>query len=657
MSCPGKAMGCGRAAARAMIVGLPIAALLITALPAAAAEGPSGYRWRHEPGRHLALLGERGALWQLNFKKEEGRPYFHPVAATDGTVLTWHQPSDHLWHRALWFSWKLIDGLNYWNEDPKTGKLQGLSDVVDVKVVRTDERGAQVVMRLDYHPPDRPTVLEETRTLTITSPDAEGTYRIDWHQRFTASPRQEVVLDRTPPKEAPWGGYGGLSYRAAQDITDVILTDSQGRLNQQVHGQNARWVDASGIFDTGVFNTATQSAAGVTIFDHPSNPRHPTPWYVSYDTKKGHPFIYTNPALLFNEPLTLPAGESLELYYRVLIHPGRADAEKLGEEFQRFAATSFAVGDQSDDEPDDQPDNKTDDVSDGRPSFWLDVVSGEPLRYANVVDDLAGVRVIYLGESHRLERHHDIQAQIVADLANRGVPLVLGIEQLESFQQPVLDKYNRGEIDFDELAEATEWDRRWSNYRQYRPVLEAARKAGAPVLALNARSETIRQVARGGGIAKLDPEIRKELPDDVQTDDPLYEKLLNIYMMVHISTTPERLRPMVEAQIARDEMMASVLCTFLKSEEGQKRTAVVLCGAGHVEYGLGTPGRVRRRMPGVKDRIVLLSQSGDVELTPEEQAMAREIHVSHEQLRALNRTVADYLHVTSLKPELKGQEK
>ncbi len=285
---------------------------------------------------------------------------------------------------------------------------------------------------------------------------------------------------------------------------------------------------------------------------------------------------------------------------------------------------------------------------DGRPSFWIDLYRGEPVAYEDMLDDLAGARVIYLGECHDLERHHDIQTRIIADLGQRSLPLVLGLEQMEFFQQSSLDRYNKGEISFDQLAEETRWSKRWRNYRQYRSVLEAACKFGAPILALNARSETIRQIARSGGLDKINHQARRELPADIRLGDPLYEKLLNLRMMVHVCASPERLRPMVEAQIARDEAMASVLCSFLKSEQGKNRTAVVLCGSGHVAYGLGTATRVRRRLPGARDRIILLSESGDAKLSPEQRAMAREINITHEQLRAINRPIADYIHVKSL---------
>ena len=286
----------------------------------------------------------------------------------------------------------------------------------------------------------------------------------------------------------------------------------------------------------------------------------------------------------------------------------------------------------------------------GRVGLWIDLYRGEPVTYQQMLADLAGVRVIYLGERHRLQRHHGLQAKIIADLAAREVPLVLGLEQMESVYQPQLDRFNKGQLDFDQLAKATNWPDHWHGYRQYRPLLEAAHKAGAPVLALNAKAGTIRQVFRSGGIEKLDPQLRKELPEEIQTDDPLYERLLKLHMMVHATATPKRLRPMIEAQIARDEAMAAALCSFLKSKAGRGRTAIVVCGAGHVVYGLGTAGRVRRRLPGLKQRVILLSESGDVELTPAERAMSRDINITHGQLRTIGRPVGDYLHATSLRP-------
>ena len=268
--------------------------------------------------------------------------------------------------------------------------------------------------------------------------------------------------------------------------------------------------------------------------------------------------------------------------------------------------------------------------------------------YEDILEDLSKVRVVYLGECHTLQRHHTIQTQIITDLAKRNVPLVLAIEQMESFQQPVLNQFYQGKINFDQLAETTEWSKRWRNFEQYKPALEAARQFGTPILALNARAETIRQIAQKG-IDKLDPQTRKLLPAYINLDDPTYEKHLNSVMMVMADVTHERLHRMFEAQVARDEMMASVLSSFLQAEQGRNRTAIVLCGTGHISYGMGIPSRVRRMLPSIKDRIILLSESDDAELSPEQKAMAREITITHKQLRDINKPIADYLHATNLK--------
>jgi hypothetical protein len=112
---------------------------------------------------------------------------------------------------------------------------------------------------------------------------------------------------------------------------------------------------------------------------------------------------------------------------------------------------------------------------------------------------------------------------------------------------------------------------------------------------------------------------------------------------------PTQLGAAFEAQVARDETMAERLAQFLASPAGRDRTALVVCGRGHCEYGLGTPARVSRRVPGIGQRIVLLSESGDLRLSEQERQQSRQIEVSHEFLRELGRSLGVYFHLTSLK--------
>lgn len=285
-----------------------------------------------------------------------------------------------------------------------------------------------------------------------------------------------------------------------------------------------------------------------------------------------------------------------------------------------------------------------------RHSLWVDAATGEPTTVCDVAADAAKVRVVYLGERHTVERHHGLQEQLFREMAQRSKRLALGLEQMESAHQPALDRFNAGQITFDQLAEEAQWAKQWTNFAQYRPVLEAARKAKAPVIALGAPAELIRQVGKQG-VAKLDAEQRKKLPADMTLDDPPYERLLGLQLQVHMAAKPDRMRAMIDAQIARDECMAQTVVDFLKSDAGRDRTLVVLCGSGHAAFGLGMPERVRRRMKGIEDLIVLFSESGDVKLSAGEKAVSRAVEINHGQLRKAGLPLADYLHVITPKPK------
>ncbi|MFP4055748.1 MAG: PmoA family protein [Candidatus Brocadiia bacterium] len=304
---------------------------LALAAAARAGEDAASYRWKHEEGKALTLLREDETLWALHYARDAGKPYFHPLCLADGMALTWLRPPDHIWHRALWFSWKFINKLNYWEEN-KEGLSPGRNRVVDATIETGPQGSAAIVLRIHYHPPGKPPVLEERRHIAVSPPDAAGPYRMDWRMTFTARD-QDVTLDRTPPKKhggPAWGGYGGLSYRAAKAMSAFQVLNSRGQRDMAGHGQTARWMDFSGVLgpDDG-------RAGGVAMLDHPSNPRHPSPWFI---VMRGH-FGYFGPAFLFEEPYVLEAGESLTLRYRVLVHPGRPDRELLEAEYRDFAAS------------------------------------------------------------------------------------------------------------------------------------------------------------------------------------------------------------------------------------------------------------------------------------------------------------------------------
>ncbi|MBI1391087.1 MAG: hypothetical protein GC154_21885 [bacterium] len=286
-----------------------------------------------------------------------------------------------------------------------------------------------------------------------------------------------------------------------------------------------------------------------------------------------------------------------------------------------------------------------------RCSFWLDLYRGEPVAWEDMLDDLASSKIVFLGEVHTLQRHHDLQTQIITALSDRGKKVLLGVEQMEARFDDWMQRYNRGEITFDELASSTEWRTRWENCADYRPILEAAIHSGGRVVSLNARAETIRAIGRGG-LDSLSESDRGELPQEMVFDEPLYETLLNKLMLIHMAFTEEMLRNVYRAQVARDETMAENMANAWKAlDDPDEWVGVVICGAGHCSYGLGTASRLSRRLPDLPQRVVLMSESGDVVLSKAEKAMTREIEITHEDLRFLNQPIADYLHAMEQNPD------
>lgn len=317
-------------------VGIPRlgpALIVLLLLTLAAKPGRPGavWRWDRVEGRHLALIGPAGEVWRFRFGRDLDQAYFHPLGTLEGRSLTADRPPDHVWHHGLWFSWKYINKINYWEVETRTGRPAGRTSWKPALMRARRDGSARIRLDLDYRPVGAPSpVMLERRTLEISAPGSDGVYAIDWKGEFRAV--QGLVLDRTPllgePNGQVNGGYAGLALRLAGGLEDLRLTTDQGPAakfeSDRYRGRHAG-LDYSGL--------AGGEPAGLAILDHPSNPRSPVVWYVVHTAVMS----FFNPALLSPAPLPLQAGERMILRYRILVHPGRWDAARLKAESARFA--------------------------------------------------------------------------------------------------------------------------------------------------------------------------------------------------------------------------------------------------------------------------------------------------------------------------------
>lgn len=296
------------------------AGLVMAAAWPAMAGGDAGFAWEKADGR-LALVSGGTTVWAFNHGPDATKPHFHPLTLRGGSSMTWDRPADHPWHRGLWFSWKFINKVNYWEEDRTTGRPAGLTLWSNVVVEARPDFSARIAMSVTYAPPGQAPVLTERRVVEVTPPAADGSYTIDWEGIFTAG-ASPAVLEATPVDPArKAGGYGGLLWRVAGALKDWQAVSDAGKKGLAAHGEPARALDFSGVLDG--------RPAGIAIFDHPNNRGHPTPWFLRLDPAKTYGLH--GPGILFNGPVTLDANTSMPLRYRVVVHPGRWSAKDLAE--------------------------------------------------------------------------------------------------------------------------------------------------------------------------------------------------------------------------------------------------------------------------------------------------------------------------------------
>jgi uncharacterized iron-regulated protein len=231
-----------------------------------------------------------------------------------------------------------------------------------------------------------------------------------------------------------------------------------------------------------------------------------------------------------------------------------------------------------------------------QPDEIVHVPTGLKMSFDGMMDMVAGARLVCVGESHDSLRAHQVQLQVIRELERRFPGRVaLGMEMFRQAQQQVLDRWTRGELGELDFLEATDWHNTWSmDFGYYRPILEFARERHIDVVALNPPQE-LQDAVRRSGIEALPDDLRRRLPE-IGVPDPYQQALLQAVYGGHLPT-PGAFDAFFRVQLLWEESMAESIVAYLQSARGAGKVMVALTGTGHVEYGLGVPKKVLRRMP------------------------------------------------------------
>jgi hypothetical protein len=249
------------------------------------------------------------------------RPFLFPIIGPAGRSLTRmghpHDPETHSHHNSIWMSHVDVGGVDFWSD-------RGGGTVRHKRVVEYTDEGARssVVAENEWVGKDGKILLSETRTVSVELLEGkEWLLVID--ATFTARD-QPVTLGKTP--------FGLLGVRMAKTIGvndgGGRIRNSEGGVNEkEILWQRARWVDYAGAIEDARIE-------GITLFDHPQNPNHPSYFHVRNDGWMGA-------SLTFDGPRDIAPDKPLHLRYGLYIHSDMKPPAQIERQWQRFAATAF----------------------------------------------------------------------------------------------------------------------------------------------------------------------------------------------------------------------------------------------------------------------------------------------------------------------------
>jgi hypothetical protein len=285
------------------------------------------------PRGEASVEREGHEISRYYFDSQLYRPFLYPLIGPSGKSLTRmghpRDPNGHSHHNSVWISHHDVGGVGFWN-DAASSKGR----IMHQRVLRyedaDDEALIEVVNAWKDEEGRGKTLLEEQRTMRFRPGE-----RRQWLlvlDVVLSAPKEPVTLGKTP--------FGLVGVRMAKTIGvhdgGGTIRNSEGGVNEAgVFWKPARWCDYSGPIARESGDGRPQadlpdSTAGVTLFDHPINPNHPTVFHVRDDGWMGA-------CITFDAPRTIEPGAPLKLRYGLWVHSGIPPADQINAQFDEFA--------------------------------------------------------------------------------------------------------------------------------------------------------------------------------------------------------------------------------------------------------------------------------------------------------------------------------
>jgi len=231
--------------------------------------------------------------------------------------------------------------------------------------------------------------------------------------------------------------------------------------------------------------------------------------------------------------------------------------------------------------------------------------TGEAVSFDELMADLAGVRVIYVGEQHSDPVHHRIQLDIIKAVYQTDPDIVVGMEMFDHTYQHILDLWSAGELDQKTFLQKVHWYANWKwNFELYKDILEFIKQEKIRLVGLNVPFHIPSKIALGG-IENLLDDDRKHIPPNIDTSIDAHRAYVEKIYNHHRATKMDSFDFFYEAQCAWEDTMAASVALNMKDDR-----MIVIAGNGHIIRKFGIPDRTFRQT-GADFRTVYPATAGN----------------------------------------------
>ena len=244
------------------------------------------------------------------FAEDEKYPFFYPVNGPSGAGVTSMRNGRFPHHSSLFFGCDHVNGGNYWQQGLERGRIASEGP----EIVQANGEEIIITDRCVWERPgSRP--LRDERRIVLRAPSPQH-LEIDFS--ITLEALEDVEIRKT--------NHSLFSARMDPELTPVFggeMVNAEGENGEKgTFGKPSPWLACYG--------PRGGKPEGLAIFQHPSNPGYPSPWFT-------RDYGFLSPTPMFwpedGRSTRMDKGEKLSLRYRVVVFSGKPDLAALFAEF------------------------------------------------------------------------------------------------------------------------------------------------------------------------------------------------------------------------------------------------------------------------------------------------------------------------------------